>query len=176
MMDEKQILVHCCCGPCSTSSIERLLREGYAPTLFFSNSNIFPKTEFDKRYDALKIVANHYKLPFICDVYQHEQWLAHIKGFENEKEHGKRCTLCFGFSLKRAYEYALMNNIPYFCTTLTVSRFKNSQTIFEVGEQYESFLKLDFKKQNGFQRSIELAKELGLYRQQYCGCEFSMRN
>ncbi len=173
MSNGKKVLVHCCCGPCSTSSIERLLEEGYEPVLYYSNSNIDTKTEFDKRYQNLLTVASHYKLEVYEDVYQHDNWLEAIKGFETEKEHGARCPICFNFSLTRAYEKAKELNIPYFCTTLTVSRFKNSKVIFSVGEKFDSFLKIDFKKKDGFARSIELAKELDLYRQQYCGCEFS---
>ncbi len=141
--------------------------------MYFTNSNIDTKEEFDKRYENLLIVAQHYGLKVLEDEYQHDSWLEAIKGYEGEKEHGARCPLCFNFSLKRAYEKAKELDIPYFCTTLTVSRFKNSKVIFSVGEQYEGFVPFDFKKKNGFARSTELAKALGLYRQQYCGCEFS---
>lgn len=172
-MKGKELLVHCCCGPCSTSSIERLLEEGYEPILYFTNSNIDTENEFEKRYENLLLVAEHYRLKVLKDEYQHDRWLDAIKGFEGEKEHGARCPLCFNFSLKRAYEKARELNIPHFCTTLTVSRFKNSKVIFSVGEKYEGFVPLDFKKKNGFARSVEIAKELNLYRQEYCGCEFS---
>lgn len=170
---EKKILVHVCCGPCATASIERLLAEGYDPVLFFSDSNIYPSSEFERRYENLLIVARHYGLECIYDMQDHEAWLSAIKGHEGDKEHGERCSLCFAFNLARTASKARELGIPLFCTTLTISRFKKSQTIFQEGEAFPGFVAIDFKKKNGFQRSIEISKELGLYRQQYCGCEFS---
>ena len=175
-MEKMKILVHVCCGPCSTSSIERLLEEGYEPLLFFSDSNIFPNEEFEKRYSSLLLVAQHYGLEVIKDEWDHDQWLEWVKGHEGDKEHGERCTLCFRFNLLRTARKAKELGIPLFCTTLTVSRFKNSKVIFSQGSDLEGFTEIDFKKKNGFTRSIELSKELGLYRQDYCGCEFSLRD
>lgn len=171
-----RILLHVCCGPCSTASIERLLEEGYEPVLFFSDSNIFPESEFEKRYEHLLKVASFYRLEVIKDPWIHDSWLDWIKGYENEREHGKRCTLCFRYNLLKAAAKAAELGIPYFTTTLTVSRFKNSKVIFSQGDDLEGFLPIDFKKKDGFNRSIVLSKELDLYRQQYCGCEFSMRD
>lgn len=171
----KRILVHVCCGPCATSSIERLLEEGYEPVLFFSNSNIFPHEEFLKRYENLLIVAQHYNLEVIIDSWDHDQWLEWIKGLENEPEHGARCSRCFRFNLLRTEKKAKELSIPLFCTTLTVSRFKKSATIFAMGEDLEGFEPIDFKKKDGFTKSVKLAKEMNLYRQEYCGCEFSWR-
>ena len=171
---KKKILVHVCCGPCATSSILRLLEEGWEPVLYFSNSNIYPYGEEEKRYENALIVASHYNLRIIKGEYNHEEWREWAKGLEGEKEHGKRCNKCFRFNLLKAYEKAKEENIEYFCTTLTVSRFKNSNTIFKEGEDLPGFEKIDFKKKNGFALSCTLSKELGLYRQNYCGCEFSL--
>lgn len=171
-----KILLHVCCGPCSTASIERLLAEDYEPILFFSDSNIFPESEFLKRYDNLLKVAAFYSIPVIKDSWDHDEWRAFVKGHENDKEHGERCSLCFRFNLLRSAKKAKELNIEYFATTLTVSRFKNSKTIFKEGEDLEGFTPIDFKKKDGFNRSIQLSKELGLYRQDYCGCEFSLRD
>ncbi len=171
-----RILLHVCCGPCSTSSIERLISDGWEPVLFYSDSNIFPREEYEKRYDNLVIVANHYGLQLIKDSWDHEMWREHIRGHEKDAEHQERCKFCFYFNLKRASNKAKELGIEHFCTTLTVSRFKNSETIFAEGEKFEGFEKIDFKKKNGFQRSIELSKELELYRQRYCGCEFSFHD
>lgn len=176
MNNGKKILLHCCCGPCATSSIEKLIGDGFKIVLFFSNSNIFPESEFDKRYENLLRVASFYNLEVVKDVYEHDKWLEAVKGYEGEKEHGVRCPLCFDFSLNRACQYLKNYDFDYFCTTLTVSRFKNSKLIFQVGEKYYPFIQIDFKKKNGFARSLEISKELGLYRQQYCGCEFSLRD
>ena len=170
----KRILVHVCCGPCSTSSVERLLSEGYEPVLFFSDSNIFPHAEFLKRYENLLIVAGHYGLETILDDYDHEAWREAVKGHEGDREHGERCSLCFRFNLLRTAAKARELGIDEFTTTLTVSRFKSSAAIFREGEDLEGFQKIDFKKKDGFNRSVLLAKEFGLYRQNYCGCEFSL--
>ena len=171
----KKILVHCCCGPCSTSSIQRLLEEGYEPVLCYGNSNIWPKEENDKRYGELLKVAQYYGgLEVIRQDYDHASWLSFIQGLENEPEHGKRCLKCFEFNLAAAYQEAKKLGIKLFTTTLTVSRFKKSESIFSVGEKFEGFTKLDFKKKDGFAKSVKLSNQLGLYRQQYCGCEFSL--
>ncbi len=171
-----KILLHVCCGPCSTASIERLINEDYEPVLFFSDSNIYPEEEFEKRYDNLLKVAAFYSLPVIKDSWDHDEWREWVKGYEAEPEHGKRCSLCFRFNLLRSARKAKELGIGHFATTLTVSRFKNSKTIFKEGEDLEGFLPLDFKKKDGFNRSIVLSKELDLYRQSYCGCEFSLQD
>ena len=173
MQNGKNILLHVCCGPCSTSSVERLLAEGWNPVLYFSNSNIDTKEEFEKRYAELLKVAALNGLRVIKDDYDHASWLSAISGFEDEREGGARCLICFDFNLRRAAIKAKELGLDHFATTLTVSRFKNSARIFSVGEKYEGFEKMDFKKKDGFNRSIVLSREMGLYRQNYCGCEFS---
>ncbi|HAF85141.1 MAG TPA: hypothetical protein DCG32_01975 [Sphaerochaeta sp.] len=173
-MDDRTILVHACCGPCSTASIERMLTEGWKPTLFFSNSNIFPQEEADLRYEALLAVARAYGVPVIREVWNHEGWLEAVTGLEAEKEGGRRCEACFAYNLSEASQKAEELGFEHFCTTLTLSRFKNSKTIFRVGERFPHFEELDFKKKGGFDRSLVLSRELGLYRQHYCGCEFSI--
>ena len=173
-MEDNEILVHACCGPCSTSSIERLLSEGWKPVLYFSNSNIFPESEADRRYEVLLQVTKTYDLDVIRETYEHAPWLEAVAGFEAEKEGGQRCARCFAYNLKQASQKAEELGFSHFCTTLTVSRFKNSKLIFKVGEQFPHFEPIDFKKKGGFDRSIVLSKELNLYRQHYCGCEFSM--
>ena len=172
----KRILLHVCCGPCSTASIERLLDEGYEPVLFFSDSNIFPYGEFMKRYSNLLIAADHYGLEVILDDWRHDDWREAVKGHEGDREHGERCSLCFRYNLRRTAEKAAELGIGCFTTTLTVSRFKNSSTIFQEGRAFPGFVEIDFKKKDGFGRSIALSREIGLYRQDYCGCEFSRRD
>lgn len=170
----RKILVHCCCGPCSTSSIERLLEEGWEPVLHYQNSNIYPEAENSKRYLELEKVAKHYGIPLYRSPYDHEEWLAFIRGLEAEPEYGKRCLKCFEFNLCAARKKADELGIECFTTTLSVSRFKKSADIFTVGKSFPGFTEIDFKKKDGFAKSIKLSQELGLYRQQYCGCEFSM--
>lgn len=171
----EKILVHCCCGPCATSSLKRLIDEGYEPVLCYGNSNIWPKEENDKRYENLLKVASYFGgLEVIRQDYDHQAWLDFVKGLENEPEGGARCQRCFEFNLRAACEEARRLGIGCFTTTLTVSRFKNSANIFKVGSAFEGFEPIDFKKKDGFARSCQMARELGLYRQQYCGCEFSI--
>lgn len=170
----EKILVHCCCGPCSTSSVKRLLEDGWDVVLHYENSNIYPEEENTKRYEELEKVAKHYGVPVIKTEYDHDAWLEHIKGFEAEPELGKRCQLCYEYNLRQAKKMADKLGIKKFTTTLTVSRFKKSSLIFEQGEKFEGYVPYDFKKKAGFEESIKISKEMGLYRQGYCGCEFSI--
>ena len=174
-MQEKKLLLHACCGPCSTSSIQRLLSEGWQVILYFPNSNIYPEAEAELRFGELVKVAKRYELEVIREVYDHQGWLEAIAGLENEVEGGARCERCFAYNFGQAAAKAKELGIEHFATTLTVSRFKNSKQIFSVGEGFAGFTPIDFKKQGGFDASVRLAKEYDLYRQSYCGCEFSMR-
>ena len=172
---EKPLLLHCCCGPCASSCIERLLTEKRSVILFFSNSNILTKEEFDKRRACVKFLAEKYSLPLVVDPYDHDGWKKHVQKIENydkEPERGKRCTLCFEYSLERTALYAQQKGFS-FATSLTVSPHKNSQLIFSIGQKYPFFECWDFKKKDGFIRSIQLSGEYGFYRQDFCGCEFS---
>ncbi len=174
-MDQKHILIHMCCAPCATSSIERVLNEGYIATLYFSNSNIWPHEEYLKRLKSAHLLGDLVNIHIEEDEYDHEKWLNIINGLENEPEKGLRCSKCFEFSLHRAAIKADQLEIPYFTTTLTVSPHKISKNLFAIGAQYSKYIPFDFKKKDGFKRSIELSKKYDLYRQQYCGCEFSLR-
>ena len=174
--NDKKILLHCCCAPCSTTCVERLINEGYEVILWFSNDNIYPKDENYKRFGELIKLADFHNLKVLRNEYDHASWLEKVKGFEDEREGGKRCSLCFDYNLSATYEKAKELSIKYFTTTLTVSRYKNSLRIFEIGSKYDGFVEKNFKKQDGYANSIKLSKELGLYRQKYCGCEFSLRD
>ncbi len=168
------LLLHCCCGPCSTSSIERLHDIGYEIQMFYSNSNIYPEAEWKKRYEELVKVGEHFSLPIINKEYHHDSWLKKIEGHEKDQEGKGRCALCFEYNLQEAAIEAKNRGISYFTTTLSVSPHKKSLTIFSIGEKKDGFVPIDFKKKGGFMRSIELSKMLNLYRQDYCGCEFSL--
>lgn len=170
----KKLLLHVCCAPCATSPLEQLIEE-FDVTLFFSNSNIFPKEEYEKRLDFAKKLAAKFDVELVSDSYEHNLWLDFIRGLENEPEKGKRCEKCFEFNLSRAAKFAQENNFDFFTTTLTVSPHKPSEKIFKIGGALGNFLEKNFKKKNGFAKSIELSKKFGLYRQNYCGCEFSKK-
>ena len=176
----KKLLLHACCGPCASGSIDRLLNE-YAVVLFWSNCNIFPKEEYDRRLTAAKTLAEKKGLKLIEDAYCHDTWLKSVRGLEKEPERGKRCPVCFEFSLRRTAAFAVENKFDCFTTTLTISPHKNSKTIFEIGKTVSDefgikFIEKDFKKQDGFKKSLDISSDLRLYRQNYCGCEFSNRN
>ncbi len=174
------MLLHVCCGPCATSSIEQLLGDGWEVDMFFSNSNISPKEEYDKRLDGAVRTAEWFGLKLIEDSYDHQDWLKTVAGYESEPEKGARCSFCFGYSLDRTSEAADAGEYDGFCTTLTVSPHKVSRVLFEKGTaagrgKSSRFVDYDFKKKDGYRRSILLSEKIGLYRQNYCGCEFSMR-
>ena len=183
--EKHRILLHSCCGPCSTACIERLL-PNYKVTVFFYNPNITDQEEYEKRKaNQIKFIeAFNSEVPeedrvvFIEGEYLPEDFFEAAKGLEDCPEGGERCTECFKLRLDRTAKAALVMGYPIFGTTLTVSPRKNYQLISligtELGEIYElEFLDMDFKKKAGFQRSIELSKKYELYRQNYCGCEFS---
>ena len=149
----KSILLHVCCAPCATHSIALLLEE-YDVTLFFSNSNIYPKTEYLKRLDSAKKIAAEMDAELIVDSYDHADWLNWINGLESEPEKGARCLKCFEFNLSRTAEYASNNNFDYFTTTLTISPHKSSKTIFDIGGKFNNLIPVDFKKRDCFKHSI----------------------
>ena len=175
----EKLLLHSCCGPCSTVCIERM-KDKYELSIFYYNPNIEPVSEYEKRKLNQKKVCDHFGIPYVDFDYDNGAWRKFVEGLENEKEGGARCTKCFRYRLEKTAKFALEHNFDAFSTTLSVSPYKNSQTIFEVGKALENefgikFLEENFKKQNGYLRSIELAKELGLYRQHYCGCLYACR-
>ena len=175
----KNVLVHACCAVCSAYPIEKLRELGYNPVLYFFNPNIFPEEEFYRRLDELKRYAEKKGVELIIDKQNTEDWYNAIAGLENEPERGKRCLRCFEYRLLYTVLKAFQLEYKYFTTTLTVSPHKDSKAIFkianELADKYElKFLDIDFKKQNGFLKTMQIAKEENFYRQNYCGCEFSI--
>ncbi len=177
---KKTLLLHSCCGPCSTACIERL-KNFFDVTIYYYNPNIYPQEEFEKRLFNQKKVIEYFKdIKIVSPTYDEYEYLKTIKGLENEKEGGKRCDECFKLRLKETALYAKLHGYDYFGTTLTVSSHKNEQHINQIGKEIEeetkvNFLYSDFKKHDGYKRSIDLSKEINLYRQNYCGCRFSIR-
>lgn len=174
------LLLHCCCAPCSSSVLEQL-KEDYDITLYFYNPNIAPKEEHDRRAEELerllKIVGQK---PAIYEEYNHEEFLSFVKGLEKEKEGGARCHKCYELRLRKTAQMAKQKGFDFFTTTLSVSPYKNAEYLNELGAKIEQevgakYLPANFKKKNGFLRVSQLSKEYGLYRQNYCGCEFSFR-
>ncbi len=176
----KKLLLHACCAPCSTACIERII-DDFDITVYFYNPNMNSKEEYEKRAKELErflSVAYNGKVGLIKEDYFPSEYLNAVSGFESLPEGGKRCEKCFYLRLKKTAEYAQENSFDFITTTLTVSPYKNAPLINQTGESVcensaVKWLYSDFKKANGYLRSIELSKLFGLYRQNYCGCVFS---
>ncbi|OQB13376.1 MAG: hypothetical protein BWY15_01840 [Firmicutes bacterium ADurb.Bin193] len=177
------LLLHSCCAPCSSYVLE-YLSSRFDITLLYYNPNIFPKEEYDKRLKTLKELIMKMDaqnlITLIEGEYENDRFSEITRGYEDEAEGGKRCRLCYALRLEEAAAAAKRLNLDYFTTTLSVSPHKNAEWINETGAQMAEkygvpYLYSDFKKNNGYKRSIELSKAYGLYRQDYCGCKWSKR-
>lgn len=174
---KKSILLHSCCGPCSSACIERL-KDYFDITIIYYNPNIEPRREYEKRKSEQIRLLKEWNIKFLDVDYDNESWRDKVKYLKEEAEGGKRCSVCFGIRLKKTAAKAKELGFDYFGTTLTVSPHKNSALINKIGGSIGKslgvkFLYSDFKKKEGYKRSIELAKEFDLYRQNYCGCLYS---
>jgi hypothetical protein len=172
------VLLHTCCAPCASHCVLALREIGHAVTLFFSNANIAPADEYVRRLDAVRLLSDRLDVPLCIDETRHDDWFGEAaRGFESEPEKGLRCERCFRYSLCRTRAAMQARGFDAFTTTLSVSPHKHSPTLFAVGRALDPtrFLALDFKKHEGFKHSLQLAADLNLYRQSYCGCEFSYR-
>ncbi len=174
------LLIHACCAPCSSYVLE-YLNKFFDITIFFYNPNISPREEFDFRLSELKRLVNEMNLniEIIAGEYDSELFYNNSKGHESEPEGGERCFKCYEMRLKKTALLAKSMRFDYFTTTLSISPYKNAEKLNEtggrLGEEYGvKYLYSDFKKKNGYKRSIELSKIHNLYRQDYCGCVFSM--
>lgn len=177
------LLLHSCCAPCSSYVIE-YLSDYFNITIFYYNPNIYPEKEYVKRVEEEKnfisTFRTKYKVNFIEGKYDIDKFYSIAKGFENESEGGERCFRCYELRLRQSAAVAKDKGYDYFTTTLSISPYKNAQKLNEIGErvgiEYDvQYLYSDFKKKNGYKRSIELSRKYNLYRQDYCGCIFSQR-
>ena len=171
------LLLHSCCGPCSSSVIERL-KDYFDITVLYYNPNIEPKEEYELRKSEQLRLLKELNIKYLDIDYLNEEYHEKVIGYENEPENGKRCKLCYELRMEKTAKLAKENDFEYFATTLTVSPHKPSIIINEIGLSLEKeytvkYLVSDFKKEEGYKKSIELAKEYDLYRQNYCGCLFS---
>ena len=176
-----RLLLQVCCGPCSTEVIERL-RDHFDMDLYFYNPMIYPRTELDKRAENLKIVADKAKFEgeLIIPENDMSDFREVAKKRKDDKEFGRACYDCYDLRLSETARLAKEKGYDYFTTSLSISPYKNSQWLNEIGEKLEEkyqvkYLYADFKKKNGYKNSIELSKEYGIYRQDYCGCIFSKK-
>ena len=175
-----RILLHICCAPCAGYPIEILKNEGEVVG-YFANPNIQPSEEYEKRLGEVKRFLNQAHIELIEEPYNPAAWNEAVKGLEDEPEGGKRCEVCFRLRLEKAAQTAKRLGCDSFTSTLTVSRYKNSKMIHQIGEKISretgiGFRKDDFKKKGGYDKSIKLSREMGFYMQDYCGCLFSLRD
>lgn len=175
-----KLLLHICCIACGVYVME-LLRKDFEVDLYFFNPNIAPKKEYEKRLEEIKKIADSKNFKIIIGKYTHKAWLKKIKGHEKDREKGQRCLICYQYRMESALKLAKKDGYEYFTTTLTTSPHKLAKEISRIGQELSEkygvkYFDQDFKKQDGFKKSSELSKSLGLYRQDYCGCEFSLRD
>ena len=176
-----RLLLHSCCAPCSSSVIDTL-KDYFDITILYYNPNIEPKEEYQvRKSEQIRFIKELDCNIKILDVdYENDRFREICKGLEQEKEGGARCSRCYKLRLEKTAKLAKENNFEYFCTTLSVSPYKHSETLNKIGESLSElyqvkYLYSDFKKHDGYKKSIELAKKYNLYRQDYCGCSFSKK-
>ena len=169
-----KLLLHVCCGPCC-SNVVKELSEYFDITIYYSNSNIYPKEEYTRRYKELLTFINrfnvdyHQNIEVYEDIYNHEDWISNEYPLKELPEGSLRCKLCYSLRMRRAYDFAVSHHFDYWTTVLSVSPHKNSQWINQIGEQWQ---KVKFLY-DGYLKSTQMTKEYNMYRQNYCGCEFS---
>lgn len=176
------LLLHACCGPCSSSVLEKLCAH-FDVTVLYYNPNTWPEAEYRRRGEELRrFVAEAHPLgvTVVEDTYRPAEFYEAVRGLEAAPERGDRCTVCYRLRMERAAAYAAAHGFDYFTTTLSVSPHKDAARINAIGAQLAgqygvALLPADFKKENGYLRSLQLSEQYGLYRQDYCGCEFSAR-
>ena len=178
----RKVLLHTCCAPCSSAIVECLVRNGITPVIFYSNDNIYPREEFDKRQGECLRYACSLGLDVVEDPYDHERWLPLAQGLEEAPERGARCLECFRYRLLRAARYAAEHGFTVLTTTLASSRWKDLNQVNEAGRwacaQVEGVTWWDrnWRKEGLQERRGEIIREMNFYNQTWCGCEFSLKN
>ena len=175
-----RLLLHICCGPCAAAVIERL-KGTYVITGYFYNPNIQPADEYERRLEAAQTAADRFGIPLIEGHYEPEKFMEAVKGLEYESENGARCPVCYRMRLSATADYAARNSYDLFASTLTLGTRKHAAVINPIGCEAAAlsgirFLQGDWKKQDGFKRSLEISREIDIYRQHYFGCLFSLRD
>ena len=175
---KEKFLLHVCCGPCSIAIFEEL-GEQFDLTVHFYNPNIYPPEEYEKRKVEVIKLCKELVIPFVEEEYNPEDWFERTKDFKDEPEGGARCEICFRMRLEIAAQYASKHGFDYYSTSLTTGRNKKASVInpigIEVGEEFGiKFFVEDWKKKGRQEMAIKMAKEKGIYRQEYCGCVYSM--
>lgn len=177
--ERQTVLLHTCCAICSAYPIEMLKSHGYRVIAYFYNPNISPQTEYMKRLEAERKLCRHFGVQLIEEEYSEQEFLDYVKGYETFPEKGERCPLCFELRLKKTAHIAQQMGIKDFTTSIVISPHKNFTLLSSIGKflanEYNlNYLDIDFKKKDGFLKTNKIAKELNLYRQNYCGCRYSL--
>ena len=177
----KKIVLHACCGICSGYPITYLRDSGYDVVVHFYNPNIYPEEEYQKRLDSQKKLCAHLGCELIEDIYNHQDYYNAISGFENEPEKGARCDICFKLRLEKTAQLCKKLNIEEFTTSMVISPHKNYEKLTTIGLDLAAnyglkYLPVNFRKNDGFLKTNNIAKSIDLYRQKYCGCKFSINN
>lgn len=179
MQSKSKILIHTCCAICSGYPISYLKDLGYEVCAYFYNPNIYPLEEYQKRLEAQTVLCKYHNVKLVVPDYNDSEYFDYVKGLEKEPEKGLRCDKCFELRLEQTAKYASLNGFDKFTTSLVISPHKNFQKITDIGlkiaQKYNlDYEAIDFKKKDGFLKTNKLSKELELYRQNYCGCKFSI--
>jgi epoxyqueuosine reductase len=179
---ENKVLMHSCCAPCAGELMEKMQNAGIDLTIFFYNPNIHPKKEYEIRKNENIRYAEKMGIPFVDADYDVQNWFARAKGMEREPERGVRCTMCFDMRFLRTALYAHENNFKVFTSSLGISRWKNMDQINDCGDRAAShydgitYWKYNWRKDGGGARMYEIAKRESFYKQEYCGCIYSLRD
>ena len=176
VQNENKILLHSCCAICSGYPISLLKEMGYSPIVYFCNPNLDTEEEFERRLQAQKKLCDYFNVELIVEPYNSNEYISFVKGFETEPERGKRCDKCIELRLRKTFQKASEIGVGKFTTSLVISPHKNYERISELGKSLsENYLAIPFRKNDGFLKTNNISKELGLYRQSYCGCKFAKK-
>jgi predicted adenine nucleotide alpha hydrolase (AANH) superfamily ATPase len=172
-----KVVLHICCGVCSAGAADSLIKNGHQVIGFFYNPNIYPVEEYEKRLATAKRAAKELGFPLEVPQYQPEDWFKKTESLKQEPEGGMRCRICFEMRLKKTYKYLLDCTADAFTTTLTISPRKSAAIVNRIGREIggDRFLEKDFKKKEGYKYTLQLANQWSLYKQNYCGCLYSIR-
>ncbi|MBU0581094.1 MAG: epoxyqueuosine reductase QueH [Candidatus Margulisbacteria bacterium] len=178
-MNAEKLLLHCCCAPCAAVPLIKLQNK-FKVSFYFYNPNIYPPEEYQKRFLEIKKYTDKLQVDLTQGDFEQQRWQTAITGWENMPEGGARCEKCYQLRLEQTAQYAKDNNISWFSSTLSLSPHKSAEKINKIGQelaqQYNlKFYTADFKKEDGFKKSLEISKAEGFYRQNYCGCQYSQR-
>ena len=178
--ENNTVLLHACCAICSAYPIEMLKNSGYEVIVYFYNPNVFPAEEYERRLEAERFLCKSLGVKLIEGEYNSDEFYDYVKGYEKEPEKGARCPLCFKLRLKKTAQKAKELGINLITTSIVISPHKNFELLSNIGNEIAAdfeldYLSIDFKKKDGFLKTNKIANSLGLYRQNYCGCKFSLR-